>query len=183
MIDDIGSNASVNNKNGFQAGFKYFDLFGFKNLHLQAEYNQVSPYSYSHAKPSQSYSHYNQALAHPLGANFKEVAGIINYNKGRFFFKGKINYATMRKDSSGINFGNNIFKSDIIASSVSQNNGLKTTLKMIDTSIGYIINPSTNLSIIAGLSNRFYSNNKEFSETQFFYIGISTSLTNVYYDF
>ncbi|HET7817978.1 MAG TPA: gliding motility protein RemB, partial [Bacteroidia bacterium] len=150
---------------------------------FQAEYNQVSPYCYSHAKPSQSYSHYNQALAHPLGANFKEIIGILNYNKGRFFIKGKINYATMRKDSSGINFGNNIFKSDLIALSISQNNGLKTTLNMIDTSIGYVINPATNLSIIAGLSNRFYSNNKEFSETQFFYIGISTSLTNVYYDF
>ena len=183
MIDDIVSNTSVNNKNGFQAGVKYFDLFGFKNLHLQAEYNQVSPYSYSHAKPSQSYTHYNQALAHPLGANFKEVVGIVNYNKGRFFIKGKINYATMNKDSSAINFGNNIFKSDFIVPPASQNNGLKTTLKMIDASIGYIINPATNLRIIAGLSNRFYSNNKEFSETQFFYIGISTSLTNVYYDF
>lgn len=60
------------NKQAFQLGAKYFDAFGIKNLKLQAEWNQVRPYTYAHQSNYTSYTHYNQALAHPLGANFRE---------------------------------------------------------------------------------------------------------------
>jgi len=60
------------NKVGAQAGLKYINAFGLDHLDLQAEYNSIRPYTYSFRDSSASYSHYNQALAHPLGANFRE---------------------------------------------------------------------------------------------------------------
>ena len=65
------------NKQGYQAGFKVFNLFHLNNLYLQGEANYVRPYTYSHGNSIQNYGHYNQSLAHPLGANFKEAVGIV----------------------------------------------------------------------------------------------------------
>lgn len=39
---------------------------------VQIEYNAVRPFTYSHYDVLNSYTHYNQPLAHPLGANFRE---------------------------------------------------------------------------------------------------------------
>ena len=59
------------NKYGIQLGGKYFDAFGVRNLDLQAELNMVRPYTYSHYDSTSNYTHYNQPLAHPLGADFR----------------------------------------------------------------------------------------------------------------
>ena len=67
------------NKQGFQLGAKYIDAFNISNLDFQAEYNMVRPYTYSHGNNFSSYTHYLQPLAHPLGANFTELIGIIRY--------------------------------------------------------------------------------------------------------
>lgn len=96
MLDDVytkNGRGDIRKKYGYQIGFKYFDLFTIKNLHIQAEYNSVRPYAYAAENSYQSYSHYNQALAHPLGANFNEAIGFINYRLKDFFVEVKINYA------------------------------------------------------------------------------------------
>ncbi len=99
------------NKFGIQAGAKYIDAFGIKNLDLQLETNRVRPFTYSHNDTIANYTHYNQPLAHPLGANFQEFIGILNYQpvpkwtiyaKGIYYYKGL--------DSFGENFGGNIFE-------------------------------------------------------------------------
>ena len=116
MLDDVASSKNnggeIKNKYGYQVGLKYYDLFTLKNLNLQLEYNYVRPYAYSAANPEQSYSHYNQALAHPLGANFNEAIGFINYRLKDFFIELKGIYAVKGDDSSSFNYGGNIFKSD-----------------------------------------------------------------------
>lgn len=192
ILDDIADDfikGSIHNKQGFQIGAKYFDLFGAKNLHLQLEYNQARPYTYAHEKPSQSYTHYNQPLAHPLGANFKEAIAFVNYRIGDFFTEAKFNYALIGKDSIGRNYGNNVFSSDAdafygINSTMNEmGQGVETTLKIIDFHIGYLVNPSTNFNILIGISNRNSTNLVENSQTNFVYFGIRTSLGNVYYDF
>jgi hypothetical protein len=190
MMDEFSSTKnSLHNKTGFQVGAKYFDVFKIKNLHLQMEYNQVRPYSYAHATPSQSYTQYNQPLAHPLGANFKESIIFLNYRIGDFFTEVKMNYTIIGKDSIGRGYGNTVFRSDnnSIYGPNSTNNkmgqGLKTILKIFDVHIGYLINPSTNLNIVLGISNRSFINKIENSQTNFVYVGFRTSLNNVYYDF
>ena len=67
------------NKWAYQAGLKYVNIAGISNLDAQVEINQVRPYVYSHRFKSQNWAHYNQALAHPYGSNFRELIGIIRY--------------------------------------------------------------------------------------------------------
>lgn len=74
------------NKFGIQAGIQLIDLFNVSQLDFRAEYNSVRPYTYTYRKPeSASYSHYNQALAHPLGANFKEYIAMCRYQPLKSF--------------------------------------------------------------------------------------------------
>jgi hypothetical protein len=100
------------NKFGFQFGAKYFNAFGIENLDLQAEVNRVRPFTYSHNDTINNYTHYNQPLAHPLGANFNEWLGIIRYQpipKIRIF--AMLQHYVKGMDKDGINYGGNIFKS------------------------------------------------------------------------
>jgi len=186
---DFFGGGSLRNKHGFQAGVKYFDFLTVKNLHVQLEYNETHPYSYAHKKPEQSYTHYNQPLAHPLGANFTEAIGFINYRIGDFFAEVTMSYAVIGKDSAGKNYGNTIFNSDnyavygINSKEYFWLQGIKTTLTHNNFHIGYLINPSTNLNVVIGASLRNEKNDYASSKTEFFYIAICTSLSNVYYDF
>ena len=86
MIDELIVNEALagegwwGNKQGFQLGWKYVDVFGIKDLYAQIEFNRVRPYTYAHSDGFTSYSHYNQPLAHPLGANFTEWYGRLYYS-------------------------------------------------------------------------------------------------------
>jgi len=99
------------NKFGIQAGVKYVDAFGIKNLDLQGEVNRVRPFTYSHNDTIANYTHYNQPLAHPLGANFQEFIGIINYQPApRWYINARAIYYQQGLDSANQNFGGNIFE-------------------------------------------------------------------------
>lgn len=192
MLDDVYSKTNggdVRSKYGYQIGFKYFDVFTIKNLHIQFEYNTVRPYAYATETPQQSYTHYNQALAHPLGANFQEVVGFINYRLKDFFVEVKMNYAIKGLDSLNNNFGGNIFKSSNTfpisqtLENITTTQGLKTTIMYQDIHLGYLVNPSTNFNVLLGISNRTEQTINGTNSTQFIYFGIRTSLANFYYDF
>jgi len=64
---------------GYQAGLKYLNVAGINNLDLQVETNVVRPYVYTHFKTDQTWTHFNQPMAHPMGANFKEYLAIVRY--------------------------------------------------------------------------------------------------------
>ena len=99
------------NKFGFQFGGKYVDAFGIKNLDLQGELNRVRPFTYSHNDTIANYTHYNQPLAHPLGANFQELIGIVNYQPApKWYINARAIYYYKGLDSNGVNSGGNIFK-------------------------------------------------------------------------
>jgi len=111
------THASFRNKFGLQAGLKYIDIAGINNLDGQIEYNVVRPYTYSHydisytgQPPGQSYSHYSQALAHPMGANFKEIMFLFRYQPfHKVILTAKWFNIQYGADSSGTNYGGNIF--------------------------------------------------------------------------
>lgn len=107
----IKQNGWWGNKYGIQLGVKYMNAFGVKQFNLQAECNVVRPYTYTFRDSFANYSHFNQSLAHPLGANFKEFIFRINYKpiqklnleaKWIFFHKGQ--------DDNNLNYGGNILK-------------------------------------------------------------------------
>ncbi len=97
------------NKYAIQIGAKYIDAFGIKNLDLQIEHNRARPFTYSHYDSVANYTHYNQPLAHPLGANFKEFIGIARYQPApKWLAVAKLIYYQQGRDSSSRSFGSNI---------------------------------------------------------------------------
>jgi hypothetical protein len=98
------------NKWGIQLGAKYIDAFGIPNLDLQLEHNRVRPFTYSHSDSLANYTHYNQPLAHPLGANFSEMIGVARYQPAaKWLAVAKLIYYTQGRDSSSLSYGSNIF--------------------------------------------------------------------------
>ena len=104
---------SWTNKYSLQLGGKYVDAFGIPNLDLQAEYNMVRPYTYSHKDGGRNYAHYGQSLAHPLGANFRELIGILRYKAtSRLSVYGTLMLAKQGKDPDAFtNYGGDVLKS------------------------------------------------------------------------
>ncbi len=100
------------NKFSFQAGIKYIDVAGISNLDLQLEGNLARPYTYTHANQFTSYTSYMQPIAHPLGANFYELAAIIRYQPlPKLNMTLKTMYARSGRDQTGTNWGGDINKS------------------------------------------------------------------------
>jgi hypothetical protein len=98
------------NKFGYQLGAKYVDAFSIKNLDLQIESNRVRPFTYSHGDSVSNYTHYNQPLAHPLGANFQEWIGIARFQPApKWLLRAKAIYYMQGKDTGSTSFGSNIF--------------------------------------------------------------------------
>ena len=179
-----GDMHSFYNRTGYQAGVKYYNKYG----EFQLEYNQVRPYTYSSTDSLQSYTHYDQSLADPLGANFKEFIGIINLRYHHFSIHLQGNYAMEGLDTAKSNYGNNIFLPDSKATLTSTNvtilQGIKSTLMYMDVHISYLMNPKTNMNITLGVSRRTLTNSvfKEPNMT-LIYLGFRTSIENMYTDF
>lgn len=99
------------NKQALQLGLKAVDLFGINNLDIQGEVNLIRPFVYTSKDNYSSYTHYNQALAHPLGANIKEFVGLVKYQPiPKLVLQGKLIYYQQGLDSAGVNMGNNLFE-------------------------------------------------------------------------
>jgi len=101
------------NKFAVQLGGKYIDVFNIKNLDIQGEVNLVRPFTYSHSDSTSNHSSFNQPLAHPLGANFAELIGIIRYQPHpKWTTSLRLMYWKQGIDSTGTNnnYGSNILK-------------------------------------------------------------------------
>ncbi len=106
------------NKQGIQLGYKCYNFGRVERLFMQAELNIVRPYTYSHGSPQQNYANGGMPLAHPLGANFAEMVGILSYQVKYFVFTGKLVGARYGLDQPGQNLGQDIFKSYITRTSM-----------------------------------------------------------------
>jgi hypothetical protein len=96
------------NKQGFQLGAKYVDAFGIKNLDLQGEFNQIRPFTYQFRDTTGNYTNHSQPLAHALGANVREVTGIVRYQPfNKLYLYARVNLWRQGLDSAGYNFGAN----------------------------------------------------------------------------
>jgi hypothetical protein len=177
-IDDISKGRTA-----YQIGIKTFDFTKIANLSLQAEFNNVKAYTYSFNDPIQSFSHYNQALAHPFGNGFKEVLGIVNYSYKRILFQYKGNYINGYSTGSFKSAAYDIFESD-------QTNALtnamiaaqKEKVFYTDIQLGYLINPAYNLQLIGGFVFRDALSVTQ-NHYQIVYLSLRTALSNLYYDF
>lgn len=193
--DIFGGNGSYKNKIGYQIGAKYYDAFGLKNLYLQAEYNRVRPYTYSHNTVVLNYGHTNQSMAHTLGANFSEFITIARYQRGRIFTSAKLIFAKrgfeFNTSEDSFFYGGDIYGTEdnrIADEGNELAQGNTTDFFHGEFQLGYVINPASNLKIYGNLIYRDYSPKVNtatiFSnQTTWFNFGIRTDLFNWYYDF
>ena len=193
--DIFGGNGSYKNKIGYQLGAKYYDAFGVKNLFLQAEYNRVRPYTYSHNSVILNYGHNNQSMAHTLGANFSEFIAIGRYHRGRIYGNAKVIVAKrgfeFNTTDDQLFYGGNIYGTEDArrgddGNEIAQGN----TADFFHTELeaGYLINPATNLKVYGSVIFRDFKpelNTDDVFENQTTWVnfGIRTDLFNWYYDF
>ena len=170
MLDEFSSKEFFNGKGywakkfGVQAGGKFIDVFGVNNLDYQVEWNYARPYTYSHYDDS-NYTHYNQNLAHPLGANFEEWSHTIRWQPiNKLQLTGRVIYANFGEDRILTeNWGGDVQKSyDTKSRKVLYNDlygnytgqGRSTVTTILDFKASYQI--KHNLFIEAHYMNRKY---------------------------
>lgn len=95
-----------------QWGMHYIDAFGLDGLDAQLEMNFIRPYTYGHSGEITNWSHYNQPLAHPMGANTSEIISILRYQPIQpLVLKAKYVWAKYGSDDGtpGTTWGKDIF--------------------------------------------------------------------------
>jgi hypothetical protein len=133
------------NKYAWQLGLK-----GYINRHwfLQAEYNYVRPFTYSHLYTAQNYAHAGYALAHPQGSNLKEAVlqGVYRYKSFAF----ALQYVNRNQGTETLqeNLGNALFKS--YASRTREDNFITASenarnTQVAQTSWGILLLPHNNI--------------------------------------
>lgn len=177
------------NKQGFQIGFKNYNILGVNNLDFQTEYNQVRPYTYSHYQPITNYGHLNQELAHPLGANFRESISTLNYKIGRWHFTTESMMAIHGKDfDKNTSYGGDIYMPNDLpyrpyehGHTIGQ--GLRTTIYNLSGSASFLINPKNNMNITLEVRHRKQSNAVDNISQTYVNFSLRTSLNNFYWNF
>jgi len=184
--DFFSSNGSYRNKYAYQLGIRGADVFKIKTLNYLFEFNAAKPYTYSETVGFRNYSQYDEPLAHPLGANFREWLGILNYSIGRFDLQGQLNYAYYGLDINGLNYGKDIFQSYTNPAKFTGNyigQGLRTDFYYAEGKIAYLLNPKYNLRLELGALYRNEKNSVYNSKTALVTFGLRSSFRNIYNDF
>jgi hypothetical protein len=191
------SNGSTNNTNGVQLGIRGADLFGVTNFNYLFEYNSVRPYTYSSSQQISSYSNYDEPLGDPFGANFRELVGILNYSIGRFDLQGQLEWAKYGVDpSTTADYGGDVLKvftstsipTDVGPASTTPTTayigqGVTNKLFYAEGTVGFIINPKTNLRFELGAVFRTDSMPTGDAKTVWVTFGLRSSFRQIYHDF
>jgi hypothetical protein len=195
MLDDYnfqtskGEQGYWGNKYGYQQGIKYMNAFSVSNLDLQFEWNNVRPYTYTHNDSIANYSNYNQQLAHPLGANFNELIGIVRYQPiFPLIVRAKIVYAVQGRDTSNSNFGADIFiptTENNVASIYGNETGQGVGNRLLNfgINVSYMIKHN----FYADVAYTYRKTNSDYSgfnsSTHIFQIGVRLNFERKAYDF
>lgn len=176
------------NKYAFQFGLKTFDIFRVDGLDFQAEYNQARPFCYTQYDAMGCYTHLNQSMAHPLGANFKEGIFILNYHHGRARARAQLNVAKYGDEipNDTVYYGHNPnLPSGLRVSQygVKTLQGLKTDLRYFDLSGSFIINPKNMMNVTAGFRLRTRKSEQTDEQSKHVYVALRWSLKSKYYDY
>jgi len=122
LIDDLNISRQKDADSEYEGGFfqnKFAYQIGIKKINkkynILFEYNHIQPYTYAHKEPMQSYTHLNQSLAHPFGANLKEFIFLFRYKFQEPYLDFKLTSTRIGLDSATTHYGQNIFLSDFLA--------------------------------------------------------------------
>jgi len=185
-----------NDLKGIQLGVRTHNLF-LQNLHVQVEYNEVDPFTYTSSDKLQNYSNQNQELAHPLGADFNEliIRGTYFYKK-RIFADLQANFndrGTDITDENGnvvLNTGNDIFQNNTGEQHLVDYVESRKSTVFTSLTFGYFFNPQSNLNAYLRLVYRssdkdviFNNIYQGLTDNVYLRFGIRTSIFNNYDDF
>lgn len=189
VLDNF-SKDSFNQRFGIQTGIKIYDLFLYKipqtQLYIQTEYNTCRPYTYTSNLANMSYTHLNEALATPLGADFKEFLFISHFKFHRFSMSFQFNNITSSIDTNTSNNGSNILLINTNATNTQPNaiaNQLQTKIKYLSAQIAFTINKTNNLQIFTEINQRSLNNIFENKKNIFITFGLKNRIKNTYKDF
>jgi hypothetical protein len=167
LLDDLNFRNRANgtgyfgNKYGYQVGLKYIDAFRVMGLDLQAEYNRVRPFTYSHFNPSANYTHYGQYLGYSYGANAYDFNFIARYQPfARWSAMAVFTKALHGLDANGSNWGGDIFKPYTTATQQYNNfvgQGAQFNITQLYGRLSYRL---LNLDAYADLEGRFRKENE-----------------------
>lgn len=192
MLDEFqakqffSDNGSSRNKYGYQLGIKGADIFGVKGLNYLLETNNVKPYTYSERGPILSYTGNGEPLAHPWGANFRELVGQLNYSYKRFDFSGEGDYGHYGQDPlNGLDYGMDPYQDYTSPAKLEGNyigQGVTTNMYYLEGRVAYVLNPKYNLRIELTALYRDEKNVDYNDKTTLFTIGIRSSFRQLYDD-
>lgn len=184
-LSDLFSTNNTDNTNGVQLGVRGADLFEVTGFNYLFEFNTVKPYTYSSAPAITSYTDYSQPLGDPLGANFREFIGILNYSIGKFDFMGQVNYARYGLDAEGMNVGKDPYKdlSTATLTTTSIRQGIPASLRYAEGTVSYLINPKFNLRLEAGGLFREEKSALGVKKTTMLTFGLRSTFRSIYHDF
>ncbi|RMF03447.1 MAG: gliding motility protein RemB, partial [Bacteroidetes bacterium] len=172
----------------WQLGLKWGDALGVPNLFLRTEYNLARPYIYSHREVLTNWSHYQQPLAHPWGANFRELLVQGNYRYQRWSLFAAYHYGEIGRNAEGENWGGDIFESwdtRTLTTGVFAVQGQTGKLSYLAAELAYTLNPNYNLEVHAGYRARTETTPKALArpDSRWFYFGLRTNVYTSYQDF
>lgn len=99
------------NKHALNIGLNYHKITE-SNAQIKAriEYNHARPYTYTHNDSLQSYSNGTTSLAHPYGANYRDVQLQLSYTKNKWAISNRISFYE-KGSRLNTNIGGNILLS------------------------------------------------------------------------
>jgi hypothetical protein len=159
-------------RSAYQAGLKYFDVFGLKGLYLQTEYNRVPPYTYTSKEKSLLWSNFGEPLAYNYGSNVEEKLVRIVYSLKRWQLTsntGFIKQLGVQNATDAYTNGIGFFE-----------NNKELFLQSIYLS--WFINPKTFMNFSLGYSLRNQEIAGMSKNVNYVYFSFRTSLLNLYYD-
>ena len=183
MKDVLAANGMWANKQAFQIGVKSLEPFNIKGLYVLAEYNHARPYTYSHFNVLSNWGNYNQPLADPLGANFKEGVVQIRYQRDRWIGDMTFISAMYGLDMNNLNYGQNIFESNNTYFQWYNNRtgqGLRTKLFYSEMELRYVVNKAMHLEVVGRILYRNEHNAQWTQKDNEFTLGLRTNVFNRY---
>ncbi len=174
------------NKYGVQVGFKLNEKIKNNQIQFRAEYNSVRPFTYSHSRSLESYSHLGQSLAHPLGANFNEAIIMLSSNFKKHQWGLNIVKSTIGKDTGAVNYGSNLLlsystKAFEYGNKIEQ--GFKFDLLRVDLTYQYLLFEKLGMYANGAASYREAHFLGNVQKNYFFTVGVKTHFWNIYKDY
>jgi len=160
-------------KTGFQIGATKSNLFG-QHLSLRGEFNMISKGTYNANDSISNYTNFLQPLAHPMGSGFTEIVGVLKYRWKRVLANIQASTAHFPDGYNG---------PGLIGPNQSERVKGNSKLMLVNPSVGFIINSTSNLQFNVGTLYRILQTPNFTDKTSYLYIRLSTNITNLYFDF